>query len=487
MKNAGSRFAYILLCAFLIATGVASSAQTFTRLAKFNGTNGEWPLYGSLIQGTDGNFWGTTEFGGSNFSNLGEGQGTVFMVTPEGKLTAVYSFCPNPQDCTTGTEPYYGLVQDTAGNFFGLTEFGGGADKGTLFELTPQGELTTIHSFCTAPNCADGADPGGPPILAHNGNFYGSVGGGYSIYEVTPADAFTYTTFSQAGGLGQFIEVANGFLGLGGPGAHRAGSIGLVTRSGEYETLYSLCSEPGCTDGSGGSWLIQGADGNYYGDTLYGGEYNSGVVFKLTPSGQYSVLYNFCSQANCADGATPYGSLMQATDGNFYGTTTFGGVPVVNGQLFEGYGTVFQLTPAGVLTTLHTFCEEGGQCAQGAYPLAGLVQGTDGNFYGTASGIGPGLDSCPGNCGSVFKISMGLAPFVQANPSFGKVGHAVNILGNNLTGTTSVSFNGTPATFTVISPTYIKAEVPSGATTGTIEVTTPSGTLSSNVPFGILP
>jgi uncharacterized repeat protein (TIGR03803 family) len=173
---------------------------------------------------------------------------------------------------------------------------------------------------------------------------------------------------------------------------------------------------------------------------------------------------------------------MEGTDGNFYGTTTFGGLSRIN-EFALGFGTVYQITPTGQFTTLHTFCAAGGDCADGAYPEAGLTQGTDGNFYGLTYG----RLTCPGNCGTVFKLSMGLAPFVEASQDFSPIGHSVNILGNNLTGTTCVKFNGVPAMFKVLSNTLIRATVPTDATTGRIEVTTPAGALSSNTDFHVLP
>jgi uncharacterized repeat protein (TIGR03803 family) len=120
------------------------------------------------------------------------------------------------------------------------------------------------------------------------------------------------------------------------------------------------------------------------------GSYSSGTAFKMTPSGTLTTLYNFCSQSFCTDGQTPYAGLVQATDGNFYGTTYSAG---------EGYaGTVFKITPSGTLTTLYRFCSQSG-CTDGGGPLAGLVQATDGNFYGTTE-VG-GAD----DYGAVFKIT----------------------------------------------------------------------------------
>jgi uncharacterized repeat protein (TIGR03803 family) len=168
------------------------------------------------------------------------------------------------------------------------------------------------------------------------------------------------------------------------------------------------------------------------------------------------------------NGAYPRAGLIQATDGDLYGTTFSGGT--------DGDGTVFKITPAGTLTKLHTF-----DGADGSYPYAGLIQATDGDLYGTtASG---GAD----NEGTVFSLSVGLGPFVETRPTSGGVGAAVIILGNDLTRSTSVTFNGTAAAFNVVSASEITTTVPAGATTGTVEVTTSSRTLKGNVAFRVLP
>jgi len=171
------------------------------------------------------------------------------------------------------------------------------------------------------------------------------------------------------------------------------------------------------------------------------------------------------------DGFEPVGGLIQATDGNFYGTTYLGGA--------SDEGTVFKITSAGTLTTLHSFCSESG-CADGGTPGGALVQGTNGTFYGATAGGGTNDD------GTVFSLAVGLGSFVETLPTSGKVGAAVTILGTNLTGATSVTFNGKAATFTVVSSTEITTTVPTGATTGKVKVVTPSRTLSSNVSFRVL-
>jgi uncharacterized repeat protein (TIGR03803 family) len=162
--------------------------------------------------------------------------------------------------------------------------------------------------------------------------------------------------------------------------------------------------------------------------------------------------------------------VVPANDGNLYGT--------VNSVGTSG-GNLFKITPSGTLTTLYSFCEQSG-CPDGNNPVA-LVQTTDGNFYGTTNTGGAHGD------GTVFSLSTGLGPFVETLPTSGKVGRRVGILGTDLTGATSVTFNGTAATFTVVSHSLITATVPAGATTGEVQVVTPSGTLSSNVAFRVTP
>jgi uncharacterized repeat protein (TIGR03803 family) len=210
--------------------------------------------------------------------------------------------------------------------------------------------------------------------------------------------------------------------------------------------------------------LIQATDGNLYGTTLGGGTKGGGTVFKITPSGKLTTLYSF------ANGSWPYAGLIQATDGNLYGTTQGGGG-------YDG-GTVFNITLTGNLTTLYHFCPKRG-CADGASPHAGLVQDTNGTFYGTTEAGGAN------GVGTVFSLSVGLDPFVETQTTSGKVEAPVKILGTNLTGATNVTFNGTAAAFIVVSASLVTTTVPAGATTGKVEVTTPRGTLKSNVAFRV--
>lgn len=184
-----------------------------------------------------------------------------------------------------------------------------------------------------------------------------------------------------------------------------------------------------------------------------------------------------------ANGATPAGGLVQGTDGNFYGTTSQGGD--LSAGCSYGCGTVFRMTPGGTVTSLHEF-----DVNDGAYLGGELFHATNGVFYGTTR-EGGDLSCNPNGsvqgCGTIFSLSVGLDSFVSFVRSYGKVGSTESILGRGFTGTSSVLFNGTAAHFTVTSDTSIQVTVPTDATTGYVSVTTPSRTLKSNKPFMVIP
>jgi uncharacterized repeat protein (TIGR03803 family) len=459
-------------------TAVALPAQTFTTLHSFNGTDGANP-YPVPFQGTSGNLYGTTSSGGAT------GYGTVFTITINGTLTTLHSF-----NSTDGAYPYAGLIQATNGNFYGTTYGGansscsGGLGCGTVFKITPGGTLTTLHSF----DGTDGANPEAGLVQGTDGNFYGTtyfggancpVYGCGTVFKITPSGALTtlhsFDSTDGANPRAGLVQATNGkFYGTTyGGGANDYGTVFKITPGGTLVTLHSF--NPNGLDGAyPEAALVQGANGNLYGTTDGGGANGPvGTVFKITPSGTLTILHSFCSQTNCTDGDSPAASLVQATDGNFYGTTEHGGA---NNQ-----GTLFKITSSGALTTSYSFCSQGGNnCTDGSQPVAGLVQDTNGTFYGTTDGGGAN-----GPNGTVFSLSVGLGPFVATNPTTGPVGKSVKILGTSLTGSTSVTFNGTAATFTVVSASEITTKVPTGATTGTVQVATPGGTLSSNVPFTV--
>ena len=461
------------------AMAVGIRAQTFDTLLDFDYTNGANPL-ASLMQSTDGSLYGTNVNGGSSAS-----LGTVFRITQAGVLTTLHKF-----EGPDGGKPTGALVQRADGNFYGTTGNGGLEDAGTVFRMTARGTITTIYRFCGQPNCTDGRSPaGGLTQDATDGSLYGITEGGGAedqgtIFRITSRGTFTTVhSFDSADGSipGGLVQATDGnFYGTTYEGgANNAGTIFRLTRDGVLTTLYTFCPKLSCTDGrSPYGALLQASDGMLYGTTEYGGTSGSGTIFKIAAGGHLTTLHNFDS----IDGSSPVSGLMQATDGNFYGTTAQGGNLTCDEPY--GCGTVFQLAPGGNLETLHQF--DGND---GAQLTSGLAQDTNGIFYGTTY-VGGSTNDCPEEgegCGTLFSLSMGLGPFVKLTSTAGHVGQTGPVLGQGFVGTSSVSINGIQAAFTVVSDTYMTATVPPGATTGFVTVVTPSGTLTSNVPFRVLP
>jgi uncharacterized repeat protein (TIGR03803 family) len=489
-----TKLACMVFMALVVMAG-AAVAQTFTTLTSFDISNGRQPQ-APLVQGIDGNLYGTTSLGGANDG------GVVFKVSSAGTQSVIYNFCFG-DNCSNGSEPHAGLVVGANGNLYGTTAVGGAyclgdlaLGCGTVFEITPAGKLTTLYQFCAnSTNCADGAYPEAPLVLAANGNFYGTTYQGGTndlgtVFEITPNGKLStlYSFCSQKNcpdgsyPVTGLVQGANGNLyGTTYDGGaincsffnntYGCGTIFEITPAGKLTTLYNF----GRANGLLQQPLVQASNGKLYGTSLDGGtggcKVGCGTVFEITTAGALSTLYNFCTQGlnYCPDGAYPMATMVQATDGNLYGITTTGGTGA-------GGGTIFAITPQGMLTTLYSTQNLDGYQSEG-----GMVQATDGNFYGSMSGGGVN------NQGTIFSFSMGLGPFVEAVSSAGHPGAKVLILGNNLTGTTSVSFAGTQASFTVVSNTKITATVPDGATSGKIAVAAPTGTLSSNKAFRIIP
>jgi uncharacterized repeat protein (TIGR03803 family) len=471
----------VVLCA---ATAVPALAQTFSSLASFDGTNGTGPYLMSLVQGADGDLYGTTSWGGAYNG------GTVFKMTPAGVVTTLHSFCENGFPCADGLGPFVGLVLAADGNFYGTTNSGGANDYGTIFKITPSGTFTTLYSLAFA----DGYGPDAPLAQGIDGNFYGTVGyagpkNAGSVFKITPAGVFTtlhqFDSTDGAGPSGGLIQGSDGyFYGTSGGGKYGAGTVFRITTHGEFKTLVNFDWTNGGFPQAG---LVQSTDGNFYGTTSAGGTnefYDYGTVFRMTPEGQVTTLYSFCAQTNCTDGDEPYAGLVRATDGNFYGTTGYGGEGDCTNGDAPGCGTMFRITAGGTMTKVYAFCNQI-NCADGDLPLGGLLQATDGILYGVTQKGGNG--NCNNGCGTAFSLDIGLGPFVSFVRAAGKVGQTGGILGQGFTGTTSVSINGIPANFKVVSDTFLKATVPPGATTGYVTVTTPSGTLTSNVPFHVIP
>ena len=469
----------LFVVVFCLAAAIASPAQTLTTLYTFDAYHGSSPS-SPLVQGLNGNLYGATFYGGSS------GDGTVYEITSSGTLTSLHSFC-RQTGCSGGANPGGQLILGRDGNFYGLTMIGGANSDpnlcpfgcGTVYKITAAGSVTTLYNFCPQQGCPDGYMPNGL-VQGADGNFYGTtdpvsvspcptcIG---SIFKLTPQGAFTnlYNFCSQAkcadGSNPQpgLIQASNGNF----YGTTFSGVIFEITASGKYSVLYSFKygnAYPGP--------LIEGSNGDLYGAAAFGGAYHGGSVFRITRDGKFFNLYSFCPQSGCADGLAPSGWLALGSDGNLYGATQQGGANTNTSDCPTGCGTIFRLSSTGGFTKLYDFCSLA-NCADGFAPLHGMMQGTDGKFYGSTASIE----------GTLFSFDMGLSPFIETQTNFGSVGRQILILGNSLSSTTAVSFNGTPATFQILSDTLVKATVPAGATTGTIQLTNSSGTLSTKVPF----
>ncbi len=474
----------LTIAAFTFSLAVGVQAQTVTNVVNFNGENGHLPQGQTIIQATNGRYYGTTNAGGAY------GKGNVYELTPGGKTSNFYSFC-SLANCADGEYPAASPVLGSDGNLYGVTYSGGndaGATNGsgTVYKMTLRGELTTLYSFCPTTPCVDGQSPNGI-IQGSDGNLYGTTHNGGNanvgtIFEISATGQFKtlYSFCSQANCTdGEYpifppIEGMDGNLygvAVSGGTAGGGGVVYELPTSGTYQTLVNFCyiRNGNCPTGTGPTTIVQDAGGNFYGTTSGGGSKGYGTVFKITPENVYSVLQNFTFRQ-----AYAFEGLTLASDGNLYMTTP--------GLLYNA-GSILEVTPEGKATQLYAF----GNCVAGSYGGPGydswspLFQATNGQLYGsTLYGCAPQGE---GEYGTIFAVSNNLSPLVETVPVRGIVGTHVIILGNHLTGSSSVEFNGMKAAFTVETDSYIKATVPAGATTGVVSVVTPSGTLNSNPQF----
>ncbi len=373
----------------------------------------------SLVMDSAGNLYGTAAAGGANESTFPQ-SGVVFELEPPGQPggawteTVLYNFC-SATDCSDGYSPS-SIVRDAAGNIYGTTQYGAGA-YGTIFELArpsqPGGTWTetVLHVFCPSRPCEDGMIPNGGLIQDAAGNMYGTTMYG------PDSNGNPYLPPPLLGTVFQLAPPSQ-------PGGSWTETV-----------IHIFCSLANCADGLGPSaGLIMDAAGNLYG-TAGGGTPGGGTVFEFAPPSQpggawsETVLYNFCSLANCADGQDPIAALTQDAAGNLFGTTEFGGgnQNVAPGSQLSG--TAFELSPpaqaGGVWTetVLYNFCSAGGwNCTDGLNPFAGLLRDPVGNLYGTTWAGGS---------------HGGGTAFMLALPTFTVTGTAVSIDAGATTGNTS--------------------------------------------------
>jgi uncharacterized repeat protein (TIGR03803 family) len=356
-----------------------------------------------LIQARDGNFYGTSPYGGDNVCGDSSGScGSVFRITPAGDLTVLHAFGAAPGE---GYQSTASLLQARDGNFYGTTQRGGQYDLGTVFMMTPTGTLTTLHSFGATAD--DGAMPMAGLIQAADGNFYGTT----------------------------FLGGTNACAGS----PNSCGTVFRITPAGVETVLHAFGASS--SDGfNPAAALVVASDGNLCGTTVSGGDDDGGVAFRITPAGDETVLVAF-GPGNGFAPSIPQGPLVPAGDGNFYGTSAQGGA--------GSSGTVYQLTPSGTLTVLHAF---EASLTDGSDPAPYLTLGRDGLLYGSARtrGLYDG--------GSVFRIAtdgtLDWLYWFRATDTDG-VEPAQGVLqgtDGKLYGTTASSGSGSPGVFFQLTP-----------------------------------
>ncbi len=464
----------------LFAAGeTAAHAQTFSVLYNFGSQAGD-PLQqfysGIISQGRDGKLYSGTSAGGTI-----NDAGATYSVTTAGVMTTLYSF----SNSTDGDAPYGGLSLGTDGNFYGTSYSGGfgGAPYGTVFKMTPSGAYTLLYTFTDG---ADGALPVAPPIQGTDGNFYGTtcegcngpIASGYgTIYKITPSGTFTLLNSCDgaycADPNGPLVQGTDGSLyGTSEYGGIGYGNVFKITTGGKISALYNFTNSDGAYPIAG---LVQGTDGNFYGTTVDGGSTGYGVVFRITPTGKLTVLHNM---NGTTDGSAPFAGLVAATDGNLYGANAYGGANTA--------GTLFKVTTKGAFAKLYDF-----DVTTGQNPYSTLMQHTNGLIYGgTQLGGTGGADIyCnPGTCGVLYSLNIGAAPFAALESTSGRVGAKIGILGQNFSSSSVVTFGSVAATTVTRSgSTFLQATVPSGATTGSVTVTTTGATLTSSKTFRVTP
>ena len=454
------------LASVLLASG--AFAQTPTTIHDFNTAAGDVGVpvrYGIAVQGRDGVLYGAANAGG------GFSVGGIYAINQAGAESIFYSFPHNFIGCQDG------LSLGSDGNFYGACNAGGANGYGILYKLDPSGAYTLLHTFSASGG--DGGNPQSPPTQANDGNLYGttSTGGANgvgAIYKLTQAGVLTilYSFKNTTDGTNPNAALVQGTDGnlYGSTADHGANGYGVifkVSTKGKLKVLHSFAGADGSVPVAA---LTQGSDGNFYACTFQGGTNNDGVVFKMSASGKYTLLHNFDTPS---DGSYCFAAMLQATDGNFYGTT-------------NNYGslqdTIYKVTPKGVFSTVYQF--DGTSSSVGFGAANALVQSTDGLLYGATSFSATGV---PRN-GTIYTLNIGAHTFARLTAQSGIVGASISIFGQGFDSSSVVAFGGVQAPGVVLQgTTYITVPVPTGALTGSVTITTGSNTLTSSQPFKVTP
>ena len=459
----------LFLLAILLGSPMAH-AQNVTKLHDFNcATEGCYPLYPDvLVQGRDGNLYGTTYEGGPNSCDVNAHTcGTFFMFNvTTGALTTLFSF----DKVAHGGKPQGGLTLALDGNFYGTTSVGGANGLGNVFRITPAGMITVLHDF----SASEGSAVWAAPVLGKDGNLYGTIGlnaansngaaykitvssGAYKLLtQAVPGYAYSALHLGLDGSL--YVTTYNG-------GTNKKGALYSMSSTGATKLIYSL---NGTTGSNPYDTVTQDAAGIFY-FNAQGSANNAGSVLKVTSRGVATDLHDF--GAFVGDGSNPYDALVTASDGNLYGVTNSGGG--------HGDGTLFEIADStGIYSSLYSF--DG--FAHGADPVSDPVQHSNGLIYGmTRVGGSNGM-------GVLFSVDNSLPKYARLMTFWGSAGGTVQILGTGLTGTTAVDFGtGASTSVNVVSDTYLTAVVPADGVTGTVTVKTPGGTLTGQRPFHVIP
>lgn len=466
------KFSVILLILFFATALCAQTPSPTLNLVfafpcvSFTCADGYFPI--ELIEGSDGNFYGSAAGGGTGLN----AQGTIFKITPAGEISVIYSFAEEsdgslPNGSAPGT-----LVEGMDGFLYGITSENGANGLGTAFKLSKTGTIQVLHNFCGTLTCSDGANPGFL-MQAIDGNFYGGTG---------PTNFPTSVLFR-------------------------------MTPSGTYKALHTFDSKTQ-PDGTGIYGMVQAADGNLYGTTVAGAQFKPfNSLFRFDPaSDQYMILHGFDTpNINLPGVATSAPALTSS--GELFGLQAFGQMYEINlagnykklgrvatGGFFDGNilqgsdgnlwgdfsgcnGVAFAASPTGtLLQSVAIDCNTIGD------QPATMIQTADGKFYGVTLGAG-GVSSNSILNGTIWSLDAGLAPpsagITAFRPVSGKVGSRVIVQGTHLVETTAVTVNGVEAGFQVLSVNYLSLTVPAGATTGPIAITNAEGTTVSAKSFTV--
>ncbi len=381
----------MFLALILAAVVPVRAVPVVTTVFNFDSSTGAGGNKSALVQGADGSFYGTTYYGPT--INGVPAQGSIYKVTPDGAFTTLVAFNVTNGIYTNGANPNSALVLGNDGFFYGTTKAGGVYGYGTIFQITPAGVFTSLHSF-------DGTDGIYPNALTlgEDGNFYGTTAIGYgaddkgpgTVFKITPAGIFT--TLARFGSTDTFpsqnplIQADDGnFYGTtrSSATAYHPSEVFKVTPSGNLTIVRTFT---GAIEGNPSS-LSLGSDGDLYGTTEAVSSATRASVLKMSLEGTFSTLF----QTGASIGFYLENPLKESQDGDFYGTSTYGG-PYGNNP--GEFGCIFKMTPEGAMTNLFAFTG-----AKGSNPCSALIEGADGALYGTTQGGGAN------GRGTIFKLT----------------------------------------------------------------------------------